>query len=99
MVGFIIMKRGFCVSIVTPPRTTTSPRLIHCIDSIRRRANLRRASCARPAVTATAAAKRAAGDRVDDQKQDRRQEVAEQLPKGLFHRCLCPLPYSCRSRV
>src|SRR6516164_3895859 len=26
MVGFIIMKRGLCVSIVAPPSTTTSPR-------------------------------------------------------------------------
>ena len=31
--------------------------------------------------------KKATGDHVDDQKQDRRQEVAEQLPEGLFQRC------------
>jgi hypothetical protein len=59
MVGFIIMKRGLCVSIVAPPRTTTSPRLIHCIGSIRRRVALSRTSCANPAATAMpAAAKR-----------------------------------------
>src|SRR5215472_6829920 len=97
MVGFIMMKRGLCVSIVAPPRTTTSARLIHCIGSIRRRATLRRTSCASPAAIAMpAAAKKATRDHIDDQKQDRRQEVAEQLPEGLFHRCL---PFFGGSRV
>jgi len=89
MVGFIIIKRGLCVSMVALPRTTMSPRLIHCIGSIRCRISLRLASCTNPAVTATpAATNRLPEIAIHDQKQDRRQQVAEQLPEGLFHRCL-----------
>jgi hypothetical protein len=37
--------------------------------------------------------KKATGDRVNDQKQDCRQEVAEQLPESLFQRCLSFIGY------
>src|SRR5262249_44018684 len=43
--------------------------------------------------------KKATGDRVDDQKQDRRQEVAEQLPEGLFQRCLPFIYFPCCRRI
>jgi hypothetical protein len=42
---------------------------------------------------------KAARDQVDDQKQDRRQEVAEQLPEGLFHRCLPFIGYPAEVRL
>ena len=43
--------------------------------------------------------KKAARDHIDDQKQDCRQEVAEQLPEGLFHRCLPFIGYPAEVRL
>jgi hypothetical protein len=78
MVGFTIMNRGLWVSIVAPPRTTTSPRLIHC------------KLCQSSGDGDGGGGKQVARERIDGQKQDRRQEIAEQLPERLFH---CCLPY------